>query len=172
MPADAAGGYLLSLQLESRHADCRETTSIAKTNKKSEYSRVFLIFVINPLPNLRRPPLHMASTLIFERLLPIALSRLTIHVRLQLPKNGVKPKCRQNQKTDAVALTRHCRVVLLGIIPCRLSCSDAPNSSDHCFLMCGGPEPRGTLGLTKAFVSFGHQKKFIHPAGTDGPSRQ
>ena len=111
----------------------------------------------------------MAPTLIYERLLPTALSRLTINVLLLVPKNGVKPKCRQNQKTDAVALTRHCRALLLGIIPGWLSCFDAPSSSDHCFLMCGGPEPRGTWGLIKAFVSFGLQKKFVHPAGTDGP---
>jgi hypothetical protein len=88
---------------------------------------------------------------------------------LRLPKNGVKPKCRQNQKTDAVALTKHYRALLLGIIPGRLSCFDAPNSSDHCFSMCGSPEARGTWGLTKAFVSFGLQKKFIQPTGTDGP---
>ena len=105
----------------------------------------------------------MAPTLIYERLLPIALTRLTIHILLLVPKNGVKPKCRQNQKTDAVALTRHCRALLLGIIPGWLSCFDAPSSSDHCFLMCGGPEPRGTWGLIKAFVSFGLQKKFVLP---------
>ena len=111
------------------------------------------------LPNLRRPSLHIAPTEIYERLLPIALSRLTIYILLLVPKNGVS-RCETGtcagrfKKTVQFPLIKHYRAFSVAY-------RQAGNSSQHCFLMCGGPEPRGTWGLTKAFVSFGLQKKFV-----------
>ena len=48
------------------------------------------------------------------------------------------------------------------------SINQALPSSDHCFLMCGGPEPRGTWGLIPQLRDFFWPSKEIYPPGRHG----